>query len=116
MLIMKSSLLQALSIFLLSSFFLAAQEMHDHGVPEKLGKVSFPVSCTPMFQEKFNRSVALLHSFAYAAAEKSFQDAAELDSHCAMAHWGIAMTYFHQLWDPPIATANILVVQKEIEK
>lgn len=113
---MKSYLSPVLFIFLLSSRLLSAQEVHDHGVPEKLGSVSFSVSCSPAVQEKFNRSVALLHSFAYAAAEKSFQDMAQLDPQCAMAHWGIAMTYFHQLWDPPIAVAKISAAQKEIEK
>ncbi|HSS99323.1 MAG TPA: hypothetical protein VLK33_19950, partial [Terriglobales bacterium] len=113
---MKVKALQILLILQLLCSAIAAQEIHNHGVPEKLGEVSFSVSCMPAVQEKFNRSVALLHSFAYAAAEKLFQDVAELDPHCAMAHWGIAMTYFHQLWDPPIATANISAGQKEIEK
>lgn len=29
----------------------AAQETHSHSAPEKLGKVSFPISCTPTVQE-----------------------------------------------------------------
>lgn len=93
----------------------SAQETHSHGVPEKLGKVSFPTSCTPAVQEQFNRSVALLHSFAYTAAEHAFQDVASADPKCAMAHWGIAMTYFHQLWEPPIAAGTISTAQKEIQ-
>ena len=28
------------------------------------------------------------------------------DPSCAMAHWGIAMTYFHQLWEPPVNEAR----------
>jgi hypothetical protein len=58
--------------------------------------------------------VALLHSFAYAAAEKTFLDVANHDPHCAMAYWGAAMTYFHQLWDPPIEPATASIAQKEI--
>src|SRR5437764_6548161 len=94
--------------------FSFAQETHNHGAPEKLGKVSFPISCAPAVQDQFNRGVALLHSFAYAAAEDAFQGAATSDPQCAMAHWGIAMTYFHQLWDPPIAPAAASIAQKEI--
>jgi tetratricopeptide (TPR) repeat protein len=60
--------------------------------------------------------VALLHSFAYSVAEDAFQGVAKLDPQCAMAHWGIAMTSFHQLWDPPIAPAAIPVAQKEIQR
>ena len=59
--------------------FSPAQETHSHPAPEKLGKVSFPVSCTPAAQAEFNRGVALLHSFAYTAAENTFQKVAELD-------------------------------------
>ncbi len=96
--------------------FLPGQETHNHGAPEKLGKVSFPISCTPAVQEQFNRGVALLHSFAYTAAEGAFQNVAELDPQCAMAHWGMAMTYFHQLWEPPIVPATIEIAQKEIQR
>ena len=93
-----------------------AQETHSHSAPEKLGKVSFPISCTPAVQERFNRGVALLHSFAYTAAENAFQGVGELDPRCAMAHWGMAMAYFHQLWDPPIVPATISIGQKEIHR
>src|SRR4051794_5424205 len=92
-----------------------AQEAHDHGVPEKLGRVTFPISCSPAVQDSFNRGVALLHSFAYSAARQAFQQIAERDPRCAMAHWGIAITYFHQLWDPPLSTATTPAAQKEIE-
>jgi tetratricopeptide (TPR) repeat protein len=95
---------------------LSAQETHSHGAPEKLGKVSFPISCVPDVQGRFDRGVALLHSFAYNAAEEAFQDVAELDPRCAMAHWGVAMTYFHQLWDPPIELATISSAQKEVHR
>src|SRR5271167_1679251 len=96
--------------------FSAARETHSHSAPEKLGKVSFPISCLPIVQQQFERGVALLHSFAYAAAENAFQGVAELDPQCAMAHWGMAMAHFHQLWDPPIAPATILIAQKEIQR
>jgi len=93
-----------------------AQETHSHSAPEKLGKVSFPISCAPAVQEQFNRAVALLHSFAYTAAENAFQGVGESDPRCAMAHWGMAMAYFHQLWEPHIVPATILIAQKEIQR
>ena len=79
---------------------LAAQEMHDHPAPEKLGTVSFATSCKPETQQEFNRAVALLHSFAYKIAEEAFQSVAEQDPQCAIAHWGKAMTHYHPLWEP----------------
>lgn len=94
---------------------LSAHE-HEHPVPEKLGTVQFPTSCSSTEQKSFERAVALLHSFAYSAAEKAFADVAKADPKCAMAHWGIAMTYFHPLWPPPIAEADVVRGQTEIER
>jgi hypothetical protein len=100
--------------FLLIAVSASCQESHDHGIPEKLGSVSFPISCAPAVQAEFNRGVALLHSFAYSAAATSFHKVAEQDTSCAMAHWGIAMTYFHQLWDPHLTPASSALGAKEI--
>ncbi|HET6372150.1 MAG TPA: hypothetical protein VFG76_02510 [Candidatus Polarisedimenticolia bacterium] len=79
-----------------------AQHDHDHAdaAPEKLGRVRFPTSCKPEVQEAFTRGVALLHSFAYAEAAKTFGEVAASDPGCAMAQWGIAMSYFHTIWGP----------------
>jgi len=92
----------------------AAQDGHNHPVPEKLGTVSFPTSCKPAVQQEFNRAVALLHSFAYKAAEEAFQDVSQQDPHCATAHWGSAMTHFHQLWDLPPSLADTAAAKQEI--
>src|SRR6266436_2291599 len=89
---------------------------HEHPVPEKLGTVQFPTSCSSKEQKNSQRAVALLHSFAYSAAEKAFGDVAKADPKCAMAHWGIAMTYFHPLWPPPLAAADAVRGQAEIER
>jgi len=93
----------------------SAQETHSHSAPEQLGRVSFAISCTTSVQEQFDRGVALLHSFAYSASENAFRGVADRDPRCAMAHWGIAMTYFHQLWDPPLVPTTIPHAQKEIQ-
>ncbi len=92
-----------------------AQEMHEHPVSERLGVVSFPISCAPGTYDEFNRGVALLHSFAYAAARTSFNRVAMADSSCAMAHWGTAMTFFHQLWEPPLPEGTFPVAETEVE-
>lgn len=96
--------------------FLPAQETHTHSAPENLGKVSFPTSCAPAVQDQFDRGVALLHSFAYTAAKDVFQNVAKLDPRCAMAHWGMSMAYFHQLWDPPLVPATVSIAQEEIQR
>ena len=84
-------MLKRYGIPLLLPFFLThthAQEMHDHPAPEKLGNVSFPISCSPSVQAPFNRAVALLPSFSYAAAHSTlpFRTSPPTDPQCAIAH------------------------------
>ena len=68
---------------------------------EKLGQVSFPTSCAGSSQAAMERGVALLHSFGYTIAQSQFESIAKDDPACAMAHWGIAMTQFPELWSHP---------------
>ena len=63
--------------------------------------MDFPVTCTPEVQPEFNRGVALLHSFFYEEARRIFTAVAEKDPACAMAYWGIAMSWWHPIWTPP---------------
>src|SRR6266513_2409092 len=80
---------------------LPAQEVHQrHG--ETIGRVVFPVSCTPEARTRFERAVALLHSFWYERAADTFREAVVADTACAMGYWGQAMSLFHPLWTPPI--------------
>ncbi len=65
------------------------------------GKVDFPISCQSAVQSEFSRGVALLHSFFYEEARRVFTVIAERDPKCAMAQWGIAMTWWHPIWTPP---------------
>ena len=105
-----------LIVLVLFASLTLAQQSHEHGAPEQLGTVSFPTSCSPAINAQFERGVALLHSFAYSTAESTFREVAEKDPRCAMAHWGIAMSYFHELWDPRIAPANFALGRQEIER
>lgn len=75
------------------------------GLKERLGTVSFPVSCAASSQAYFNRGVALLHDFWYEEARSQFDQIVKSDPGCAMAHWGVAMSAFHQIWDRPDADA-----------
>jgi tetratricopeptide (TPR) repeat protein len=63
-----------------------------------MGAVNFRITCSSPAQTEFNRAVALLHHMTYPQAREAFQRVAAVDSHCAMAHWGIAMTLFQPLW------------------
>ena len=72
---------------------------------ERLGTVEFPVSCAAGTQAYFNRGVALLHDFWYEEARSQFERIAKGDPGCAMAHWGVALSAFHQIWGRPDAEA-----------
>ncbi|HTD54289.1 MAG TPA: hypothetical protein VK670_02830 [Silvibacterium sp.] len=97
------------AVFLLAVSPIAVAQTH-HSMPthpaapsadERLGTVSFPVSCSPTVQAGFNRGVALLHDFWYEEVGPQFDEIAKADPSCAMAHWGLAMGKFHQIWDRP---------------
>jgi len=76
---------------------------HHHDDAEVLGHVSFPTSCKASSREGIERGVALLHSFGYVKARQTFAAVTWQDPGCAMAHWGIAMTQYQELWGAPDA-------------
>jgi hypothetical protein len=73
---------------------------HQHAVAG-LGTVNFPTSCNAEAQKSISRGAALLHSFGYEEARLAFSEAAKADPACAMAHWGVARTWYHPIWAPP---------------
>src|SRR5690242_11150736 len=77
--------------------FAAASVLGQHG-NHSLGKVDFPISCSPEAQTEFNHAVALLHHMTYPQAREAFLHVAQIDPDCAMAQWGLAMTLFQPLW------------------
>jgi hypothetical protein len=58
---------------------------------EKLGKLSFPTSCDPKVQAEFERGVAMIHSYWFLIARRTFEGVLREDPGCAMAYWGIAL-------------------------
>lgn len=74
-------------------------EGHHHDLTEEeVGSVHFSTSCSPAVTASFNRAVALLHSFQYEQTRAAFTAIARQDPACAMAQWGVAMSYYHGLW------------------
>ena len=72
------------------------------GICAATGKVEFPViAAQQQPQPEFTRWCRLLHSFFYEEARRAFTSVAEQDPKCAMAQWGIAMTWWHPIWTPP---------------
>jgi hypothetical protein len=81
---------------------------HAHALPRDLGEMHFPISCTEETQAEFNHGMALLHSFWFAPAIKSFNTVTALDPDCAMAHWGIAMSRMGNPFAWPLAGQSLI--------
>jgi len=97
---------RTLSVTALVSVLLVLRNAQSATAPEPgdlrgVGKVTFPITCAPDVQSDFARGVALLHSFFYEEARRVFTSVADRDPKCAMAQWGIAMTWWHPIWTPP---------------
>src|SRR5215831_18944423 len=59
---------------------------------EPFGEVHFPVACNAGVQEQFDLALAMLHTFSFPAAAKTFTAISQKDPECAMAYWGLAAT------------------------
>ena len=96
--------------------FAVADQGHQHDLTDQeLGSVHFSTSCAKPVAANFNRAVALLHSFQYEQARAAFGEIATKDPQCAMAHWGVAMSHYHGLWENGDFAAGRVAWQKAQE-
>lgn len=65
---------------------------------KQMGTISFPVSGNAACKKSFTEGMLAMHSFMYDDAREQFEAAVKADPGCAMARWGIAMSYSHPLW------------------
>ena len=83
--------LATVGIAVAAAYAVWAQE-HQH--TDELGTVAFSVSCNAEAQTRMNRAVAMLHSFWFPEARKTFESVVQADPGCGIAYWGVAMTHF----------------------
>jgi len=72
-----------------------------HAADKQLGRVHFPISCKPAAQKIFDRGMLYQHSFWYSAAKRTFEEVLKADPECAIAYWGIALSYLYNPHAPP---------------
>src|SRR5262245_61045985 len=65
---------------------------------QDFGKVHFPIACNDSVQDEFDLALAMLHTFSFPDAAKTFTAVAQKDPDCAMAYWGIAATAIGSLY------------------
>src|SRR5262249_23852526 len=66
-------------------------------------------------QRYFDQGLGFLHGFNHRAAIRAFQQAAELDPKCAMAHWGIALACGPHINAMAVPQAEAELAWKELE-
>ena len=84
-------------------------------VDRQLGNVHFETSCNEVAQRRFDRGMRYQHSYWYSAARDVFEDALKADPGCAMAEWGIALTYLDNP-HAPIPSSNVAPGLAAIER
>jgi tetratricopeptide (TPR) repeat protein len=111
----KNKLLQILVcsvvVFLTCRVLTAKEPLYDG-----LGSYSRKVTTNSAeAQSYFDQGLGFLHGFNHRAAIRAFQQAAELDPECAMAHWGVALAcgpHINSMAVPPDAAE---LAWKELE-
>jgi tetratricopeptide (TPR) repeat protein len=83
---------------------------------DKLGEVTFPTSCDPKVQAEFNRGVAMLHSYWFLIARRTFEGILQQDPACAIAYWGVAMDYLGNTLVGPPTRADAQAAWEALEK
>lgn len=100
------STVSLLALTALGSAFTGPAAIAQEGVDQQLGSVHFPTSCNEVAQRRFDRGMRYQHSYWYLAAKEVFEEALKADPTCAMAEWGIALTYMDNP-HAPIPQANL---------
>lgn len=83
---------------------------------QELGRVHLETSCNAQAQEKFDRGLAMVHSFVYPDSVKVFTEAAAADPQCAIAYWGIAISHRPNPLILPLSAAVLKNGWEAVEK
>jgi tetratricopeptide (TPR) repeat protein len=97
---------------------LALQPATDHAGShqQELGTVSFLNSCAPAVQDDFQRGVAMLHSYWFGYAGKTFRSVLDRDPKCAMGYWGLALDLLGNTLSAPPSRQNADAAWKLLEE
>src|SRR5499427_8135822 len=68
------------------------------GPASGFGQVHLQISCQPEVQERFDQALAMLHTFSFPEATKTFAAVAQQDPECGMAYWGVAASAVGSLY------------------
>ena len=111
---MQNSRAAAIAIAMTAATFAQPATAQDDA-DKQLGNVHFQTSCNETAQRRVDRAMRYQHSFWYSAAAEIFGEALKADPECAIAHWGIALSF---LDNPhiPVPTPNLPLGLAAIQK
>ena len=111
-----SAMFPMMTLVLLAVICVMALPLPALAENDKLGKVTFPTSCDPSVQPQFERGVAMLHSYWFIQARKTFEAVLQQDPNCAMAYWGIAVDLLGNTLVGPPPPKNLQMAWEALEK
>jgi tetratricopeptide (TPR) repeat protein len=93
----------------------ASPSLAQESADQKLGTVHFETSCNETAQRRFDRAMRYQHSFWYTASKEIYEETLKADPACAIAYWGIALSYLNNPHSP-IPAPNLPLGLAAIEK
>jgi tetratricopeptide (TPR) repeat protein len=86
-------------VFLLCATTLVGYgQQTEPGAVTGFGQVHLQISCQPDVQKRFDQALAMLHTFSFPDATKTFAAVAQQDPECGMAYWGVAASAVGSLY------------------
>ena len=104
------------AMMLASAMMLAANCSAFAQPDERLGKLTFPTSCDPKVQAEFERGVAMIHSYWFLIARRTFEGVLRQDPNCAIAYWGVAIDLLNNVFVAPPSRADAEAAWAALEK
>lgn len=103
---MRTASLAAVISIAALPFSLTQSATAQSDTDQQLGNVRFATSCNEVAQRRFDRAMRYQHSFWYRQSKEVFEEALKADPECAIAYWGIALSYLNNP-HAPIPTPNL---------
>lgn len=109
---MDNRILSALAAALLVSNATSAGAQPAVAIQAGLGTYHYAVSTgLPLAQRYFDQGLRLYYAFNHAEAIRAFDEAARLDSACAMCYWGAALSYGPNINVPMDSASGVAAYQ-----
>src|SRR5882757_10335836 len=98
-----------------ASISTAPAALAQEAAEEQFGNVHFSTSCNEAAQRRFDRGMRYQHSFWYRPAKEIYEETLQADPECAIAYWGIALSYLNNPHSP-VPAPNLPIGLAAIEK